>query len=116
MINTPENVGQEWDQIIHEMRVKIQNKIARMLKIDIQKHIVSEEILDPRTIESRTSSYNGSLYGSSSNNKFAAFKRHPNFSQMNKGLYFVGGSVHPGGGIPLCLASAKIVDDIISSS
>jgi phytoene desaturase len=116
MINTPENVGQEWDQIIHEMRVKIQNKIARMLKVDIQKHIVSEEILDPRTIESRTSSYNGSLYGSSSNNKFAAFKRHPNFSQMNKGLYFVGGSVHPGGGIPLCLASAKIVDDIISSS
>ncbi|MCF8225817.1 MAG: NAD(P)-binding protein [Bacteroidales bacterium] len=30
-----------------------------------------------------------------------------------RGLYFVGGSVHPGGGIPLCLASAKIVDQQI---
>jgi phytoene dehydrogenase-like protein len=30
-----------------------------------------------------------------------------------KGLYFVGGSVHPGGSIPLCLASAKIVDERI---
>jgi phytoene dehydrogenase-like protein len=37
----------------------------------------------------------------------AAFFRHPNFSKT-KGLYFVGGSVHPGGGIPLCLSSAKI--------
>jgi phytoene dehydrogenase-like protein len=39
--------------------------------------------------------------------------RHPNFSKELKGLYFTGGSVHPGGGIPLCLASAKIVSDMI---
>jgi phytoene dehydrogenase-like protein len=48
------------------------------------------------------------LYGTSSNSKFAAFLRHPNFKKKVKGLYFVGGSVHPGGGIPLCLMSAKI--------
>ena len=41
----------------------------------------------------------------------AAFLRHPNFSQQIKNLYFCGGSVHPGGGIPLCLLSAKIVSD-----
>jgi phytoene dehydrogenase-like protein len=44
---------------------------------------------------------------------FSAFLRHPNFLKGIKNLYFVGGSVHPGGGIPLCLASAKIVDNEI---
>jgi phytoene dehydrogenase-like protein len=43
----------------------------------------------------------------------AAFLRHPNFSQNIKNLYFVGGSVHPGGGIPLCLLSAKITAELI---
>jgi len=43
----------------------------------------------------------------------ASFIRHPNFSQTIKGLYFCGGSVHPGGGIPLCLLSGKIVADVI---
>ena len=49
----------------------------------------------------------GSLYGSSSNNLMSAFLRHPNFSKDILNLYFCGGSVHPGGGIPLCLLSAK---------
>jgi diapolycopene oxygenase len=66
-------------------------------------------VLEPRIIEQRTSSYQGSLYGASSNNRMAAFFRHPNFSKQIQGLYFCGGSVHPGGGIPLCLNSAKIV-------
>ena len=33
--------------------------------------------------------------------KLAAFARHPNSSRAIKGLYFCGGTVHPGGGIPL---------------
>lgn len=114
MINTPENIGQDWDVIIDYMRRQIQTKINRMLGVKIQDYIVTEDIIDPRLIESRTSSFHGSLYGSSSNSRFSAFTRHSNVSGIIKGLYFVGGSVHPGGGIPLCLASAKIVDDLIS--
>jgi phytoene dehydrogenase-like protein len=46
----------------------------------------------------------------------AAFKRHSNVSSQYKGLYFAGGSVHPGGGIPLCLRSAKLaVDKILTA-
>ena len=59
----------------------------------------------PKTIEERTKSYKGSLYGTSSNNLFSAFLRHPNFSRKIQNLYFCGGSVHPGGGIPLALKS-----------
>ena len=116
MINTSANFGQNWDQLIIDARKHIISKINRILKINIEKHIVCEQILEPRTIESNTKSHRGSLYGASSNSKFSAFLRHPNFSSKIKGLYFCGGSVHPGGGIPLCLLSAKIVSEMISNN
>jgi phytoene dehydrogenase-like protein len=50
----------------------------------------------------------GALYGTSSNNKIAAFLRQSNVSTKYKGLFFAGGTAHPGGGIPLCLRSAKL--------
>jgi len=110
MINVPANNGQQWNELILEARTNILNKISRILGKEIEKNIVCEQILDPRSIESKTGSYQGSLYGNSSNNQFSAFLRHPNFSSKIKGLYFCGGSVHPGGGIPLALLSAKIID------
>jgi len=113
MINAPNNTGQDWDGIIDRTRKNILDKLQRMLGTDISAHIDCESILDPRTIESRTSSFRGALYGSSSNNRYAAFLRHANFSRKIKNLYFCGGSVHPGGGIPLCVLSAKIVDEVI---
>jgi dTDP-4-amino-4,6-dideoxygalactose transaminase len=85
-----------------------------LLDLDLVADLIEEEhVLTPATIEQKTASYMGSLYGTSSNSKLAAFMRHPNFSNQLKGLFFVGGSVHPGGGIPLCLNSAKIVADIV---
>ena len=96
-----------------ELRDAVVAKINRILKVDIESHIIEEATLDPIGIEQQTSSFGGSLYGNSSNNKFSAFLRHSNYSSKIKGLYFVGGSVHPGGGIPLCLLSAKIASKLI---
>ncbi len=115
MINTPGNSGQDWDSLKRKAKANIIKKINRIFNIDIASLIETESILDPVTIESKTSSHQGSLYGASSNSKFSAFLRHPNFSTNIKNLYFCGGSVHPGGGIPLCLLSAKIVNDLIPS-
>ena len=112
MINTPSNTGQNWDELISTARLNILKKLSALLSTDIGPLIVSESILDPRSIESKTSSYQGSLYGTSSNNRFAAFLRHANKSSQIKNLYFCGGSVHPGGGIPLALLSAKIVSPL----
>jgi len=111
MINVPANTGQDWDELITEARKNIIQKLSAQLGQDISPLIVNESILDPRSIESKTSSYQGSLYGTSSNSQFAAFLRHANRSSKVGNLYFCGGSVHPGGGIPLALLSAKIVAD-----
>ena len=113
MINVLFNKDQDWEQLIADARVNILKKLSRILKVDVAELIISESILDPRSIESRTSSYQGSIYGTSSNNRYAAFLRHANRSSKIKNLYFCGGSVHPGGGIPLCLLSAKIVSELI---
>jgi phytoene desaturase len=113
LINAPANEGQDWDKIIAKTRQNVLDKLSRNLGVNVANLIENESILDPRSIEMKTSSAQGALYGNSSNNKFAAFLRHANFSSDIKNLYFVGGSVHPGGGIPLALSSAKIVAGMI---
>ncbi len=115
MINVPNNIGQNWDAFKFEARESIIKKINKNLKIDLESLIENESVLDPILIEKNTSSYRGSLYGTSSNDQFAAFLRHANFTKKINNLYFVGGSVHPGGGIPLALLSAKIVSEMIQS-
>jgi phytoene desaturase len=113
MLNAPADIGQNWDQIRQKARAAAIEKLSRILGEDISSFIDTERILDPKGIEAQTLSHMGSLYGTSSNSNWAAFLRHPNFSSSIKGLYFTGGSVHPGGGIPLCLKSAKIVSSLI---
>ena len=113
LINSPFDSGQDWKKIKKTLRNNIIKKISSTLKIDIKSNIVGEKILTPVDIETETLSKFGSLYGSSSNSLKSAFIRHPNFSRKTNNLYFCGGSVHPGGGIPLCLNSAKIVSDLI---
>ena len=112
MVNVPHNKSESINYAA-AIRKNVVAKINSILKTDIEKYIVSENTLSPIDIENQTSSYGGSLYGNSSNNKFAAFLRHANFSSSIKNLYLVGGSVHPGGGIPLCLFSAKIASQLI---
>ena len=114
MVNAPYVAGQDWEKMINEARENILIKVSKRLGTDISRHIRLEHKLTPELIQSKTGSYKGALYGSSSNDRMAAFLRQPNFSSGHKGLYFCGGSVHPGGGIPLCLLSGKITTDIIA--
>ena len=115
MINSPNDSGQDWDNVINEVKSNVLKKINKILKVNIEDFIEHEKVYTPKTIETNTQSYMGSLYGSSSNNLMSAFLRHPNFSNKILNLYFCGGSVHPGGGIPLCLLSAKIVSQLIKN-
>ena len=113
LMNTPHNVGQPWEEYVSEMRQFVIQKLNRILGIDVSKLIEVEDYLDPVRIEERTSSWGGALYGNASNNKFSAFLRHPNFNREIENMVWVGGSVHPGGGIPLSLSSAKIASEAL---
>jgi phytoene dehydrogenase-like protein len=115
MINVPADRGEDWDALAKEARRVILDKLKREQSIDIESAIEYETLATPKTIEQNTLSTSGALYGNNSNSVSAAFNRHPNFSRTIENLFFAGGSVHPGGGIPLCLASAKIVEQEVMS-
>ncbi|MBI5727434.1 MAG: phytoene desaturase [Ignavibacteriales bacterium] len=98
---------------INEIKETILNKIKALTGYDIKDKIETESIMSPYDIEEQTGSFGGSIYGISSNSRNAAFLRQPNMSKQYKGLYFTGGSAHPGGGIPLVILSGKIAAEKI---
>jgi phytoene desaturase len=78
----------------------------------IKNRIRFTEIITPEDFLKRYNSEFGSLYGLSSNSNSLLYKRPKNKSKLYKNLYFVGGNSHPGGGIPLCFLSAKIISKL----
>ena len=73
------------------------------------------EIRTPADLESRTNAPGGSIYGTSSNGSRSAFLRAKNRSAIEN-LYCVGGSAHPGGGLPLVGISAEIVAEAVEEN
>jgi phytoene desaturase len=114
MVNAPNNKGQNWNEIVEKARENIIQKLENMLGEKFRDKICCEHIWTPKGIEDDTSSHIGALYGNASNSPSAAFFRHANNSSRIKDLYFVGGSVHPGGGVPLAILSARNMSDLIS--
>lgn len=112
MINTASGADFN-DTAIQSYKRNVIAKLNRLLQTDVEPLIETEAVLHPQKIEKETASFAGAIYGSASNSRMAAFNRHPNFSKSIHGLYFTGGSVHPGGGIPLCLKSAAITSNLI---
>ncbi|GCC53013.1 phytoene desaturase [Chryseotalea sanaruensis] len=113
MINAPASQIINWEEAVLAAKINVLKKLTRMLNTDIAPLIEEEHIWHPGGIERDTASFLGSLYGSSSNDRMAAFFRHANESKDYKNLFFAGGTVHPGGGIPLCLKSARLVELLV---
>ena len=113
MVNAPYDRGQDWQKEIRRIRERTIAKLSDIMTKDLRSAIETERTWTPPGIQEDTGSYLGALYGTSSNSKFAAFFRHRNESKQFKNLFFVGGSVHPGGGVPLALLSAKIATDLM---
>ncbi|WP_040337227.1 phytoene desaturase family protein [Candidatus Blastococcus massiliensis] len=80
--------------------------------LDVRDRIRVRTIRTPADLERSTGSVGGSIYGTSSNGARAAFLRPANVSPV-PGLFLVGGSAHPGGGLPLVTLSAEIVAGLV---
>jgi diapolycopene oxygenase len=95
------------------MRERVLIKLERMGLTDLRKHIVCEEYWTPIDIEQRYFSNQGSIYGVVADRfKNLGFKI-PQRSKDISNLYFVGGSVNPGGGMPMVTLSGQLVRDKI---
>ncbi|MYC75979.1 phytoene desaturase [Candidatus Poribacteria bacterium] len=116
LLNMPYLVpGQMWEKEKTRMRQVVLDRL-KQLGFDIADQIEVEQIYTPEDFSELYASNQGSIYGVSSNRKTTAFRRLPNRSRLLDGLYFAGGSVHPGGGIPLVILSGKIAATLIAEN
>ncbi len=113
LVNSPYDAGQEWDKEVERTREAVLDRLRIALGVDVERFIEEEDRLTPPDVAQKTASHRGALYGIASNTRMAAFKRHPNRNRRYLGLYHCGGSVHPGGGMPLALMSGRIAAHIL---
>jgi len=115
MLNMPYlNNQQDWNAETSRMRSTILAKL-QTLGLDItDDYIEVEKVHTPEDYDNIYGSHRGSIYGISSNSRSTAFRRPANRSRNLKGLYFAGGSSHPGGGIPLVMLSGKMAAELIA--
>lgn len=81
----------------------------------LRQHVRWQQAITPSDFAGRYGGWRGSLYGPSSNARLGAFMRPPLVSPDVRGLFFVGGATHPGGGIPLVLLSGKAVASAVAA-
>jgi phytoene desaturase len=109
-----ETKRQDWTWARKVSREAVIERLKKAGLKDIEEHIKHEVCYNPKTWESAFHVTNGSVFGSLSHSLFQmGYFRPHNRHQKYKNLYFVGGSTHPGNGIPLVLLSAKLTSERI---
>jgi phytoene desaturase len=104
----------DWNRQKEQYKNHVIAKLEKRGLSNLSDHIIYSKTITPRDFYDRYRSNKGSIYGTSSNSKFSAFLRPRNKSRSIKGLYLVGGSTHPGGGIPLVTLSAFHAVELIN--
>jgi len=108
LVNVPAlNSNFDWERDGELYRNRVLTRLSDF-GYDLSGRILAEHILTPLEIERLTGARRGALYGLSSNQRLAAFQRPHNRCREVRGLYFAGGTTHPGGGVPLVLLSGKV--------
>jgi phytoene desaturase len=114
LINAPRHEpgsGWDWNNASALYAAQIIAKLDD-LGLRVSERLEVMEFQTPADLEEEVSAPGGSIYGTSSNGARSAFLRASNTSPL-KNLYCVGGSAHPGGGLPLVGISAEIVAEAI---
>jgi phytoene desaturase len=106
--------GWDWNKGSADYAAKIIAKLDA-LGLRVSERLDVMEFSTPADLERNVGAPGGSIYGTSSNGARSAFLRAKNTSPL-KNLYCVGGSAHPGGGLPLVGISAEIVADAIGQA
>ena len=102
----------DWDAQRTAYRDLVLAKLADA-GFDVRDRIRAQRILTPADLARMSGAWRGALYGPSPNSRLAAFRRPHNRSPQVKGLYFAGGTTHPGGGVPMVTLSGKVAAELL---
>lgn len=116
MANAPA-IGRQWDEAMtREAERRVFDRLAAGGFPDLSRAVAYREVWTPACFEARYGSPGGAIYGSHSHGWRLAFLRPRNRDAAIRGLYYVGGSTHPGGGTPTVLMSARITAALIEAA
>jgi phytoene desaturase len=113
LVNTPALNG-VWDWSTQSMPYA--QKILSILAqrgYDVRDRLETMLVFTPVDLERMTGAPLGALYGASPNSRLAAFRRPHNRDPLVRSLYYTGGSVHPGGGVPMVTLSGKVAAELL---
>lgn len=113
LVNSPYVDGQDWESIKQTYRSFLIWKLEKRKLKGLKESIEVEKVITPKDFYENYLSNRGSIYGTSSNSRMAAFLRPRNKERAFENLFLVGGSTHPGGGIPLVIQSAFNALDLL---
>lgn len=117
LVNAPANTTTiNWAQASAPYAEHVLQLLQKKFLPGLKDRIVHQEIISPADFASRDGVVGGSLYGWASHGLRRSFLRPPIRSALLPNLYFVGGTTHPGGGLPLVLLSAEIAVRLASQA
>jgi phytoene desaturase len=112
LVNAPAADGRfDWAARADEYGAHVLERLAHF-GYDVRDTLDHTQIITPLDLERMNGARRGALYGASSNDRFAAFRRPHNRAPGVRGLYFAGGTTHPGGGVPMVALSGKVAAEL----
>jgi phytoene dehydrogenase-like protein len=113
-VHNPLN-GVDWDKIgLSDSYADFILELLAKRGTDIRSRVRWRKIITPADMERDVGAPGGSIYSTASHGMLTTFRRTKNTTTFPN-VYLVGGSTHPGGGLPLVAMSADIVANLIKS-
>ncbi|HYP54654.1 MAG TPA: phytoene desaturase family protein [Pyrinomonadaceae bacterium] len=114
LVNAPATSERtRWTEEAESYRDLILSRLEEFGLGSLRASIEYEHVITPEDFRRTYNAHRGALYGPSSNGLLSAFLRPPNRARGLAGLYFAGGTTHPGGGVPLVLLSGKMAAELL---
>ena len=98
------------------LKERVYDKLERMGLTDLRRHTVVEHVLVPEDIQRMYYSNKGAIYGVVSNRLRNYAMKAPKRSTRYDNLYFVGGSINPGGGTPMVTLCGQKVAELVEQN
>jgi phytoene desaturase len=121
LVNAPAlGDGWDWEREGEAYGERLLGRLAQCLTLhgvgqggEFRERLLIKKVMTPADIARLTGARRGALYGASSNSRWAAFRRPHNRCAEVRGLYFAGGTTHPGGGVPMVTLSGNVASQLL---
>ncbi|MFG1875032.1 FAD-dependent oxidoreductase [Sphaerisporangium sp. NPDC049003] len=112
LVNVPARDPGRWPMSPEAYRDLVLERLASRGH-DLSGRLRFVDLFTPADLRDRYGAWGGAIYGTPYRGMLAPFRR-PGNRGPRRGLYLVGGSAHPGGGLPLVAIGGRIVASLVN--